>query len=641
MGDPIIFDVEINPQTVSFDVDTNPNEIDFELIFPEGPQGENGVGIESVIWLSTGEFKITLTDNSIIYAPGPFTVTNPQLNDILKYDGTKWVNGLVTISESDPTVPSHVKAITSTEISNWNTAFGWGNHAGLYRPISYVPSWSEISSKPTTLSGYGITDAMSTAHPANGITNTNISNWNTAYGWGNHAVAGYLTSESDPIYTASSWYSTTNNSSNWDSAFSWGNHALAGYLVSTGSYSNPSWLASLDWSKISGAPAFITGNQTITLSGDVTGSGAVAITTTIANAAVTYAKIQNVAANSFLANVTGSAATVQAIATNRIPLFSSAITGTPSSTTFLRGDGSWQTVSGGTEVDTLQTVTARGAGTTLSMAVGLASPSARLHVKGSGATSGTLALRVDSSSVNNIFRVIDNGDVYSSAAGGTSTVPRIFGVGDLTTNTAAVFAFGDRLNSLGSHFGSRMLLQSFWGINIDVNRQNGGFKDLNNAGGTSQPCVEIFNSGAPLPTFNFGAALRVRASTNGIQSDPWLSSILELTNSGASASYMRVHPTTGQVIFNGNSANDAAQLQIDSTTKGFLLPRMEGAQLESIATPPAGLMGYANDPNGSIVTSEGWWGYDGTSWVKINKQITSGTTAPSGGVDGDIYLQHT
>ncbi len=29
--------------------------------------------------------------------------------------------------------------------ANWNTAYGWGNHAGLYRPISYVPSWGTIT----------------------------------------------------------------------------------------------------------------------------------------------------------------------------------------------------------------------------------------------------------------------------------------------------------------------------------------------------------------------------------------------------------------------------------------------------------------------------------------------------------------
>jgi hypothetical protein len=43
--------------------------------------------------------------------------------------------------------------------ANWNTAFSWGNHAGLYRPIAWVPTFAQVTSKPTTLAGYGITDA--------------------------------------------------------------------------------------------------------------------------------------------------------------------------------------------------------------------------------------------------------------------------------------------------------------------------------------------------------------------------------------------------------------------------------------------------------------------------------------------------
>ena len=37
-------------------------------------------------------------------------------------------------------------------------------------------------------------DPVFTNSPSFGISSSNINNWNTAYGWGNHASAGYLTS---------------------------------------------------------------------------------------------------------------------------------------------------------------------------------------------------------------------------------------------------------------------------------------------------------------------------------------------------------------------------------------------------------------------------------------------------------------
>jgi hypothetical protein len=54
-------------------------------------------------------------------------------------------------------------------------------------------------------------DPKFNASPAKGITSTNIGNWNTTYGWGNHATAGYLTSynEADPKYTADSSFVKT------------------------------------------------------------------------------------------------------------------------------------------------------------------------------------------------------------------------------------------------------------------------------------------------------------------------------------------------------------------------------------------------------------------------------------------------
>jgi hypothetical protein len=42
------------------------------------------------------------------------------------YHTGKW--RVKTITETDPTVPSHVKNITSADIFNWNTTYQWGNH---------------------------------------------------------------------------------------------------------------------------------------------------------------------------------------------------------------------------------------------------------------------------------------------------------------------------------------------------------------------------------------------------------------------------------------------------------------------------------------------------------------------------------
>lgn len=69
-----------------------------------------------------------------------------------------------SVTETDPVFGSSAaKGITWTNFGNWNTAYGWGNHSGLYRSSTYVPDWSEITTKPTTVTGYGIADAVTTS----------------------------------------------------------------------------------------------------------------------------------------------------------------------------------------------------------------------------------------------------------------------------------------------------------------------------------------------------------------------------------------------------------------------------------------------------------------------------------------------
>jgi hypothetical protein len=70
-----------------------------------------------------------------------------------------------TTSETDPVFGAHpANGITSSNITNWNDAFGWGNHGTQ----GYLTSYTE-------------TDPVFGAHVANGITPTNITNWNTAH----------------------------------------------------------------------------------------------------------------------------------------------------------------------------------------------------------------------------------------------------------------------------------------------------------------------------------------------------------------------------------------------------------------------------------------------------------------------------
>jgi hypothetical protein len=61
------------------------------------------------------------------------------------------------------------------------------------------------------------------------------------------------------------------------------------------------------------------------------------------------------------------------------------------------------------------------------------------------------------------------------------------------------------------------------------------------------------------------------------------------------------------ILANVSTPNASAQLQVDSTTKGFLPPRMTTTQKNAITTPAAGLVVYDTDLN-QLCTYDGTWG---------------------------------
>ena len=108
---------------------------------------------------------------------------------------------------------------TTYNHANFATAFGWGNHSGLYDPAGTM-----------------------TTHEST----YNHTQFATAYGWGDHGIVGYLTSETSHADVlvdgdfasqgimlrgagAGTYSILTDASANWNTAFGWGDHGAASY----------------------------------------------------------------------------------------------------------------------------------------------------------------------------------------------------------------------------------------------------------------------------------------------------------------------------------------------------------------------------------------------------------------------------
>ena len=204
-----------------------------------------------------------------------------------------------------------------------SVAYGWGNHASAGYITDGNTGWDNsygfITDGNTGWGNdYGFITGVSiaTTSPVTGGTITNsgtisiisdtLTQWRTkqnkgavAWGWGNHASAGYLTSQTshsdvlvDGDFTSqgimlrgasSGTYSIlTDASTNWNTAYGWGNHASAGYITdgNTGWDNSYGFITdgNTGWDN---SYSFITGVSIATTSpvtgGTITNSGTIAI----------------------------------------------------------------------------------------------------------------------------------------------------------------------------------------------------------------------------------------------------------------------------------------------------------------------------------------------------------------------------
>lgn len=88
----------------------------------------------------------------------------------------------------------------------------------------------------------------------------------------------------------------------------------------------------------------------------------------------------------------------------------------------------------------------------------------------------------------------------------------------------------------------------------------------------------------------------------------------------------------------GTSAPKAA-LDVTSTTQGVLIPRLAATQAEAISNPEIGELVYATTTDGTVIKSQGFWYYDGTTWKPFGASVQPNIDLYNG--DGTLTSDRT
>ena len=314
-----------------------------------------------------GGSVLTGTFSAIDWASGPYFLKTET-------DPTGGTNYTISGTSQLLSVPYAMHAKTAengfsgsySDLTNKPTLFS-GNYNDLTnKPTLFDGMWSNITGKPTTIAGFGLTDAMNTSHAAYGITSGLISNWNTAYSWGNHTglyrPIGYVPSWGEITGIPAGFADAVDNVDDSDNSIT---NELQALSISG---------SSLTLSQGGGTvviPGDNWGNQIIVTNATLSGSGTTAAPLIIANNGVTSDKIAN-----------------NAVTVAKLPAGASAVN-------YLRGDGTWAIPSAGSITETDPTWSGEAnetvdIGRTGRVGIGTTSPSALLHTQGTGTGQGNV-----------------------------------------------------------------------------------------------------------------------------------------------------------------------------------------------------------------------------------------------------------
>jgi hypothetical protein len=271
---------------------------------------------------------------------------------------------------------------------------------------------------------------------------------------------------------------------------------------------------------------------------------------------------------------------------------------------------------------------------TNNIGIGQTSPTARLDILSQGALSTDLAFRIrNSANTADLLKIAGNGQAVLFNNSANSSLSSM----DATNTFVAVSL--ENFSFVNTTFKKVLGIQSYAGSGIRYLTMS-NLDDLHwshrftiagrlttSAGISSVNTSNDFNSSTIVNLYGVNlisqASISMRPDFNLVLAENNLGlfiapsntlnptkKLIKLMDSTLTTTYFAVNGS-GQTSIGTTSPVASAKVQIDSTTQGFLPPRMTNAQRTAIATPAVGLMVYCTD------ATEGLYIYKSTGWTFV------------------------
>lgn len=241
--------------------------------------------------------------------------------------------------------------------------------------------------------------------------------------------------------------------------------------------------------------------------------------------------------------------------------------------------------------------------------IGTTNPQARLDVRAQGALSTDTAFRVrNSADTANLFTIDGLGFANSNGL--------IFRTDGFTAIVPTNDGFIPANNGNQIRFTSNLLTSPAYGYHFQNASSN-----LSWTSGTGG-IVQIRTNYAPTSgtgvfnVLNLQNTINQTGGANGITRGLFINPTLT-----AAADWRAIEVSSGGAYINTTSVQASAILQADSTTRGFLLPRMTTAQRDAIVSPSVGLQIF-NTTAGYLEYFDSFWGWmpidNSNDWKRRN-----------------------